>query len=211
MLNRPLLRSRTASRGVSMIEVLVTIMIVTVGLLGAAGMQSRLQIAEIESYQRAQAIVLLQDMVDRVSANRKDTASYVTSALTPAYIGNSATAGTEVTFAWDCTASPPTITQAQKDLCEWSKLVFGASETLGGNKVGAMNGGRGCIELTAATMPREALVSVAWQGITPTKAPDAALTCASGQYGNELNRRVITARVKIGCLQNNPGGTCVTP
>ena len=202
------------SRGVTMMEVLVTLLIVTLGLLGAAGMQSRMQVAQLESYQRAQAIVLLQDMIDRINANRKNTANYTTSGLTPAYVGNSATAGTEVTFTWDCTTAPPTITRAQKDLCEWSQLLLGASETTGGgaNKMGAMNGARGCIDLTAAASPREAQISVVWQGLTPTKVPAAALTCGSGQYGNEATRRVMVATVKIGCLQNLPSSTtCVTP
>jgi type IV pilus assembly protein PilV len=200
-----------ASRGVSMMEVLVTIIIVTAGLLGAAGMQSRLQIAEVEAYQRAQAIVLLQDMADRIAANRKNVANYDTSGLSPAYIGNGATTGTEVTLTWDCTASPPTITQAQKDLCNWSSAIVGASETSGGNKVGAMIGARGCITLTSATMPREAKVALVWQGLNPTRAP-LSTNCGSGLYGNEATRRSMVAFVKIGCLQNDPAtGVCITP
>ena len=53
-----------------MIEVLVSLLILTVGLLGVAGLQARMQTAEIEAFQRAQAIVLLQDMVERVHLHR---------------------------------------------------------------------------------------------------------------------------------------------
>jgi type IV pilus assembly protein PilV len=192
----------SAHRGVTMIEVLVTILIVTAGLLGTAGMQSRMQVAQIESYQRAQAIVLLQDMVDRINANRKNTALYATAAA----LG---TGRTDTTL--NC-AAPANV--AEKDQCEWEQLLLGAAETTGGgaNKMGAMNGARGCIVLTSATPPREALVSVVWQGFTPTKAPGAGLTCGSGLYGNEATRRVMAATVKIGCLQNDPGtGVCTTP
>ena len=190
------------SRGVTMMEVLVTLLIVTLGLLGAAGMQSRMQIAQIESYQRAQAIVLLQDMVDRVSANRKNTALYVTAA-------DLGTGRTDTTL--NC-AAPANF--AERDQCEWEQLLLGAAETTGGgaNKMGAMNGARGCVALTVASAPREALISVVWQGLTPTKIPGAGLTCGSGQYGNEATRRVMAATVKIGCLQNDPGtGVCTTP
>ena len=55
---------KRASRqaGTSLVEVLVTIVITAIGLLGLAGMQSRLQTSEMESYQRAQALLLLEDM-----------------------------------------------------------------------------------------------------------------------------------------------------
>ncbi|MDP2155736.1 MAG: type IV pilus modification protein PilV, partial [Sulfuricella sp.] len=59
-------------RGFGMIEVLVSLFILLTGLLGLAGLLARSQQAEMESYQRAQALVLLQDMVARINANRKD-------------------------------------------------------------------------------------------------------------------------------------------
>ena len=43
--------------GFSMIEVLVTLIVVALGLLGLAAMQTQLQTADFEAYQRAQAIV----------------------------------------------------------------------------------------------------------------------------------------------------------
>ena len=55
-----------------MIEVLITFVVLLVGLLGLIGLQARTQQAELESYQRGQALVLLQDMVDRMNANRID-------------------------------------------------------------------------------------------------------------------------------------------
>ena len=65
-------------RGTTMPEVLVTIVIVAIGLLGLAGLQSRLQVSEMESYQRAQALMLLNDMANRITTNRNVAASYVT-------------------------------------------------------------------------------------------------------------------------------------
>ena len=44
-----IVRRSTAQRGTSLVEVLVTIVITAIGLLGLAGMQSRLQISEVES------------------------------------------------------------------------------------------------------------------------------------------------------------------
>jgi hypothetical protein len=50
-----------------------------------------------------------------------------------------------------------------------------------------------------------------WQGVTPTVAPTST-ACGQGLYGNEQTRRAMIARIKIGCLQNDPTtGVCVTP
>jgi type IV pilus assembly protein PilV len=189
-----------SQRGVTMIEVLVALLILTVGLLGVAGMQARMQTAEVEAFQRAQAVVLLQDMVDRINANRKNAASYAT---------GSVVLGTSTTL--DCTAPGTNI--ALKDKCAWSDALTGAAETKGSSKLGAMNEARGCITVPVATMPREVVVAVVWQGIVPTVAAGAT-TCASGvaAYGSDDKlRRAMTARIKIACLQNDPTtGVCVT-
>jgi len=187
--------SQRCQRGVSMLEVLVAIFVLTIGLLGTASMQSQMQTTQVESYQRAQAIVLLQDMVDRVNANRKDVVNYVSADL-----GLS---------SQDC--SVPT-TVAGKDLCEWNNALFGAAEMKGTQTLGAMTGARGCITNPVTTMPREIVVSVVWQGMRPTVAPGGT-TCGQNQYGaGDKQRRAMVARITIGCLQNDPStGLCVTP
>ena len=190
-------RPATPARGVTMIEVLVTIVILTFGLLGVVALQARMQVAQSESYHRSQAILLMQDMVDRVNANRSNALNYVTAA--PLGTGNS---------IQDCTA----LTGAALDLCEWNNALLGAAEsTAGGQSAGAMIGARGCITNLVATMPREFLVAVTWQGLVPTVAP-ASTACGQGQYGNDQMRRALVARVTIACLQNDPTtGLCVTP
>ena len=190
-------RSPTRLRGVTMIEVLVTIVILTFGLLGVVALQARMQVAQSESYQRSQAILLMQDIVDRVNANRSNALNYVTA--TPLGTGNA---------IQNCTG----LAGAALDLCEWNNALLGATEsTAGGQSAGAMIGARGCITNVVATMPREFLVAVTWQGLVPTVAP-ASTTCGQGLYGNDQMRRALVARVMIGCLQNDPTtGLCVTP
>ena len=182
--------------GFSMLEVLITLLILAFGLLGVAGLQARMQVAEMEAYQRAQATMLLRDMSDRLHANRKNAVSYVT----PAPLG----AGKPVS---DCSA----LTGPALDLCEWNSALLGVSESLNNAKVGAMIDARGCVEMLSATMPRVFRVAVAWQGLNGTAAPQAS-ACGAGQYGNEQQRRVIVSTVVIACLQNDPAsGLCVTP
>jgi type IV pilus assembly protein PilV len=189
--------SARLQRGVTMIEVLISIVILTIGLLGVAALQAQMQTAEREAYQRTQALMLLQDMVARINANRKNAADYVT--VAPLGTGS----------AIDCTA-PATL--AGEDQCAWHAALLGASETSGGAQLGAMTGAQGCISNPVPTMPRQVIVAVAWQGLSPTAAPGAT-DCGLGSYGaDDRFRRAIVASVTIGCLQNDPAtGVCVTP
>jgi len=187
----------TRERGATLIEVLVTIVILTFGLLGVAALQVRMQLAQTESYYRAHAVLLMQDIVDRVNANRNNALNYVTAGALGA--GNA---------IQDCTG----LTGAALDLCEWNNALLGTAEsTASGQQAGGMIGARGCISSVVTTMPREFLVAVTWQGLVPTVAP-ASTTCGQGQYGNDQMRRALVAHVTIGCLQNDPTtGLCVTP
>jgi type IV pilus assembly protein PilV len=179
-----------AQRGLTMLEVLITIVILAFGLLGLAGLQARMQVAEVEAYQRAQAIVLLQDMVDRINANRQNATAYGGIAAGKTYNSGNVE---------DCTGK----TGKDLDLCQWHNALLGASEIAGGSNLGAMIDAHGCVTAMVATPPREFQVSVVWQGLTPTSAPAAANTC---NVAPTNTMRAIVARVQIGCLQNYPAG-----
>ena len=77
---------RQSARGFTLIEVLVTLVIVALGLLGLAGMQVQLQRADMEAYQRlhpgadqAQAkAALVQVEVDRATVDQAAQAQPVT-------------------------------------------------------------------------------------------------------------------------------------
>jgi len=170
--------------GSSMIEILVTIIILMIGLLGLAGLQGRAMTSQMESYQRSQALILLKDMADRINANRVNAASYLT------------TVGTGAVEP----ASAPTA--ADLDKYEWHKALLGAAETnAGGARVGAMIGARGCVTVDVAPangIPARYLVAVAWQGLNSTAAP--AIACGEDQYGTEAKRRVIALPVNIADL-----------
>ncbi len=106
--------------------------ILAVGLLGLVGLQARLHVLQMESYQRAQALILLTDMANRMALNRINAGSYV----------SASTAGLGVGAA--CPVA--NTSRTERDLREWCLALQGAAETSGGNNVGVMVGGRGCIE-----------------------------------------------------------------
>ena len=193
--------------GVSMVEVLVTMVILLVGLLGLAGLQLHAQRSEMESYQRVQALILLQDMVTRINSNR----------LVTTYKGK--TAGKDSTVCTD-----PFLSSTQ-DLCQWHNAIVGAAGSTG-DGIGAVIDGRGCISYDATTeaintTPKPIIsrldganittlagapflnsgtytVSVAWQGLG--KTVERANLCGKGLYGDDAQRRVVSKILRIAPL-----------
>jgi type IV pilus assembly protein PilV len=181
-------QSPQLQRGALMLEVLVTLVVLAIGLLGLAGLQTRLQAAEMESYQRSQAILLLNDMANRIQTNPGAAADYAT--------GQTLGVGEECPAAG---ATPQT-----RDLSEWCLALRGAAEKSGANDVGAMVGGRGCIQSVGTN---QYMITVAWQGLTPISAPPESVSCGVGLYdaeasrcSNDLCRRAVTTIVRIANL-----------
>ncbi len=178
-------------RGTSMLEVLITIVILAIGLLGLAGLQSRLQASEMEAYQRAQALILLNDMASRITSNRANAVSYAALAPLKTPLG----AGM---------ACPNSLnSQQEADVAEWCDALQGAAETSAVGSVGAMLGGRGCVEDLGGDTYR---ITVAWQGLTPV-SPAPAVACGQGSYdaadtgcAADRCRRVVTTIVRIATL-----------
>jgi type IV pilus assembly protein PilV len=174
-------------RGAILIEVMVSILICAFGLLGFVALQARASTSEFEAYQRSQALVLLEDMTNRLNANRAEAGSYVTSGL----IGGGAMA--------DCTAL--TTTTTARDLCEWGNLLRGSAETRNGSATGAMVGARGCISRAAGSTERY-VVSIAWVGIVPTGAPASTCGKDDAAFANEALRRVVSTTVCMAQLRD---------
>jgi type IV pilus assembly protein PilV len=194
MIMRPVM-VRDRQVGLTLIEVLVTIVIVAVGLLGLVGLQTRLQVAQVEAYQRAQAVLLVNDMASRLSINRNFADDYVTASPLAA---NGACPGVS--------GSP---TRAETDLEEWCDLLRGASETSAGSRVGTLVGGRGCVEDLGAG---EYMITVAWQGMAPASAPPVSVTCAANAFNGpagtactgDVCRRALTTVIRVADLDITP-------
>lgn len=181
-----------------MLEILVTLVILLVGLLGLARVVARSSAAELESYQRVRAMILALDMVDRINANRKYASCYSNGA-TGVALGTGYT-GTPTCAATAALTLAGARAQAVADLVAWDGLLKGASEVAAGQNVGAMIGARGCITQSNA-VSRIYTVSVAWQGMVGTVAPsDTCGKANTSNYGDDTRRRVITMTVRIASL-----------
>jgi len=185
--------------GVTLVEVLVTLIILAIGLLGLVALHARVQVLQAESYQRAQALILLKDMAGRIANNRANAAAYAA--------GNMATAGVGAHLAAeDCPAPDAATPRATADVADWCIALQGAAEQIDADtNVGAMVGGRGCVQDLGGG---RFLVTVAWQGLAPIEAPPESVTCGIGEYGEDdtpcegdVCRRVVTTVVQLADLE----------
>lgn len=166
------------ARGFSMIEILITIVIMAFGLLGLAAFASKATTLGVDATQRARAAALLSDMSNRISVNKTNAAAYLTGALGDA--------------AQNCAA----LVGAARDLCEWNNLLAGTNDAQGSGNA-AFLGYRGCV-----TQPNPAdpvfVVTVAWGSMTPGFPP--ADGCAANAFGDDSQRRILRAQVRIADL-----------
>jgi type IV pilus assembly protein PilV len=185
------------THGFTLIEVLIAIVVLAIGLLGLAKLQVGTNQYEMESYQRAQGVILLQDMVNRLNANRVVASCYDTTIYSPTWLGTGFT-GTPICTAGTATEQATAIA----DMTQWDQQLKGASETVnnGNTSVGAMINARGCIKYDATVSPPQSVVTVVYQGLMQTASPDPSLTCAQGQYGPDTQRRAVSAVVNYAKL-----------
>ena len=202
---------RSRQRGFSMIEVLVSLLIIQVGLLGLVGTQVIAQRAESEAYQRAQAVILLNDMVERLNANRGYASCFnFTGATTGTpYLGVN-DAGH---FTTSCTGS----VMAQQAMDGWDRELQGSAERDSSvtNKIGGILSARGCVSsFVGADGITQYVVAVVWQGQSDSFSPTAmaaanstntalqqAAACGTGLYGSDDGlRRMVYDTVQIATL-----------
>lgn len=182
-------------RGAALLEALVAMLIVAFGVLGFVGLQARTAISNLEGYQRAQALVLLADITQRMTINRTGTRNgyYVRTNVGATATCAIPTAPSPAPSNFNATA----FDSANTDVCAWAELIRGAAEKDAGSaNVGAMLGARGCIAATANA--NEYLVTIAWQGIQASGA--ASQACGQNAYSNENLRRGVSQVVRIGTL-----------
>jgi type IV pilus assembly protein PilV len=196
-------RSAATAAGFTLLEVMIAFFLIAIGLMGLFTLQAKAHRAELESYERVQALVLIQDMVDRMNANRTD-------AFAQAYVTASPVGGGGALT--DCTGK----TGAALDLCEWGNFLNGSVETSassacdttsGTGCVGAILAARGCISYDSATELADSTgavqagtglytLTIIWEGTTSTVVPSAQLTCGTAPYG----ARIVNSTLRIAAL-----------
>ena len=101
--------------GVGLLEIVISIAVLSIGLLGVAHMQAVGAVSIEHSYQRSQATVLAYDIADRMRANPGSANSYLTETLQ----ASKARPQSGCVSTSGCTVAQ----MAQQDLYEWNRAI----------------------------------------------------------------------------------------
>jgi type IV pilus assembly protein PilV len=185
-------KKHSSQSGFSLIEVLISALVITVGVLGMAGLQVGAKRAGYEAMQRTAASSLAQDMLERMRANPDKLTSYSSTAL-----GDGSISSVPDPICSHSTLSPCTSVQlAVYDLWAWEQAIDGATELNSEDEaVGGLVTPTGCITVTGSAVT----IAIAWQGYQDMSSP-AGSTCGAGagKYGdNDAKRQLVVLNTYI--------------
>ncbi len=146
-------------QGMTFIEVLIALVIMVTGILGAVAMQATAKQSSFDAMQRSLASSLAQDILERMRSN--------SSANLNGYAGTYGANDPGLAPVPACNTTGALCTSAQlmaTDIHQWTELLRGADVTLDGNNAGGLVDGRGCI--TEAN--NAVTITITWQSKSET-------------------------------------------
>ncbi len=190
-------QNRRAQSGFTLVEVLVTFVILAIGLLGIVSLQALAKTSQHQSIQRTRAVAMADGILERIRINPAGLTTY-TGQTFP--LGGSQISSEP---AADCIAAACTpVEMAAHDLWAWEQMLDGADVTV-------VNGGvttsaarliqpKGCIEFEAVPgKTRTGLLRVLIQWSDLRKTVDAVQAgetiCGGVAAGSDDYRRQIIA------------------
>lgn len=197
-------RTHRRHGGFTLIEVLISVFVFAVALLGLAALQITARKASFESAQRSVASAAAQDLLERMRLNTNALGSYV------ADIDSTTTFSASL----DCSAS------ANRAICDRrdAKLsLFGETETTGSGEsstpVGGLTNPTLCVTSSNAGGSGQYTVTIVWRGRDPSLAEEgsdnATDTCGEGNYGDDNEYRRIFRLSTYICKESATAGGCV--
>lgn len=100
-------KSLQCQKGIGIIEIMIALLVLTIGLLGMASMQTNGLQMTSEALSRSQATILANDIIDRARANRENLDDYQFPAA-------ETVPACDTSYAWDGSLSI-----AENDIDEW--------------------------------------------------------------------------------------------
>lgn len=157
-------RLKSKQQGVGLVEVLVALMVFSMGMLGIASLQIITKRSSFEAQQRQEAVLIANDMISRIK----------NSGLTPAQIKTKydgkdfSAATTPATTTVNCLTTNCNVDQlVVYDLISWHKNIYGNSIVIGSGlssrNISGLASAKGCIDVSeASSKTTKVTVTVAW-------------------------------------------------
>lgn len=176
----PVIPNLRASTGVGMLELLVALLVFSVGMLGLISAQLVAKRAGFEAAQRSVATNLARDMLERMRAN-----PVLIDAYRNAELGDEA--NRLPAPATHCDRANCSATQlAAFDLWQWEAWLLGQNEQGVDGGLAGLVAPRACI----TTDGGHAIVAISWQGSAEaTQAPQSPCAAHGGVVPGDATRR----------------------
>lgn len=180
--------------GFTLIEALVTAFILAVGIMGIVSLLSMSKVSQHASIQRTRAVVLADDILERIRRNPEGMSVYDMGLSAP--LGGASIGAEPVPNCQSAICTPTEL--ATYDLWAWERLLDGASAvaTNSGDSAVGLRDVNACIDFTADDDKQNTgIVDVVlqWQGLKDTA--DAALStgivCGNASAEDPARRQVI--------------------
>ncbi|PMG43199.1 type IV pilus modification protein PilV [Shewanella sp. 10N.286.52.B9] len=169
--------------GFSLIEVMVSLVILTVGLIGIFNLHIVAKRGSFESFQQTQASYYANDIINRMRLNASELVAYG-SATGTKYTGTSLTAPSKsCTGATLCTPGELQLW----DVYEWQASFIGESEKESGSNVGGLPSVESCIFVK----PQEVVVVITWKGVRKSSGFEEGYSDEVKGCGNKTNKKRI--------------------
>lgn len=144
--------SRQSGKGFSLLEVLIALVVLSIGMMGVAAMFVDSLRNSGSAIYRTRAVIYAQDMADRIRANQSAAASYVAAVADTGTDNGCADSGEtgSVVAAVQCTAAQ----MAAHDIFTWKQIIEDGQTGL--------PGGEASIARNAGTVPATYTITVQW-------------------------------------------------
>jgi type IV pilus assembly protein PilV len=197
--------------GVGLIDVMIAVVVFSVGMLALATLQTVNKQSNYEAIQRSTAAVLANDILERMRMNslkieagtyKSSLANYVPS-TTPVVLNYNSPRSLPSPNCNAATCTPVQI--AAWDLYEFQQMLLGANETANNKDVGGILNPTACLTTTTTDgRAGQYVVTIAWKGQVKLENKLASL-CGDGNYGaNNEYRRIFQITSHMNCPE--PGG-----
>lgn len=158
--------------GAGLIEVSISLLVLSIGVLGLGSLQVSAKRMGFEATQRTEAAALAMDLFERLRANRIALPEYAVADIGSADGSN---LPTPLVDCGDDACSPGQL--QQWDLWNWERALEGATS---GNSEGGLVRPTACITITG----RNVTVDIAWQGFRSFGEQEPDVSCGAGRYGS---------------------------
>jgi type IV pilus assembly protein PilV len=191
--------ARTHSqKGFNLIEVLVTLVVVSVGLLSAVSLQLLSKRSNFDAAQRTIAANLAQDMFARMRTNPNGLINYIPGGT----LGGDVLGVAPLIDCQAAAANCSPVQLAGYDRWHWEQQLDGAFETTAGTATGGLTTPTACVTGPAFGGAGNYTIAIAWRGLTESTNPqNNACGQGSGNYGaGDRYRRVMVVQTFLSAI-----------